>query len=512
MKTTDSRLRVGVAALNIALILLLWLLLTEAALYWPDALARIAFPWADNEWGDGPILMQLHRLAAGQPAYTSSLYAGSFDYGPVYVFLLFVVGKLLRLPFGIVSFRAISTVIGLLSLIPYAMCGVLIAARFGMRMTRLLTAVVAGVTALLAVTVLSRDFTFSSLHPDTLMALLLGLMLALYYGMVTGRLPAYCIWLLLAVSVIAAFTKQNSVIIFPFLVAALVLTGVVRRRIAFAVACAFVVLVAAVFAWMPPDMRAWTLWIPQSHGYEFARSHRALDLLKYLFIWQYYVTAEIAVVALVSMLIARREGAQAYIVDGAAGIGVVIVAILAYFKVLGVWNNLTLIALFAAPYCGALVVPLMSVRFVRRARPVVTVAAIALLTFVGLGVHSAEPPFAATPDVRRQMTAVDGAMHALCAEGKPILALIFTDMFTDCPNARQFSMIAFLEVQHARDRFEPGLFVLDRPPAFPYVIDIGQFPIPRRWQRYYRKAHEYPAVFGFGNYYYPATLRVWARR
>jgi hypothetical protein len=512
VKATTSRLRVGVAALNIALILLVWLLLTEAAIYWPDALARIAFPWADNEWGDGPILMQLHRLAVGQPAYTSSLSAGSFDYGPVYVFLLFVVGKLLRLPFGIVSFRAISIVLGLLSLIPYAICGTLIAVRLGMRRMRLLTVVVAGVTALLEMTVLSRDITFSSLHPDTLMALLLAVTLALYYGMVTGRLPEYGIWLLLAVSLVAAFTKQNSVIIFPFLLAALALTGVVRRRIAFAALGAFVVLVVAIFAAMPPDMRAWTLSIPQAHGYEFARSKRALDLLTYLFVRQYYVTAELAVVALVSALIAHREGARAYIVDGAPAIGVVIVAILAYFKVLGVWNNLSLIALFAAPYCGALVAPLMSVRFVRRARPVMTVAAIVLLALVGLGVHSAEPPFVATPEVRDQMTTVDRAMHALCAEGKPILALIFTDMFSDCANARQFSMIAFLEVQHARDRFEPGLFVLDRPPAFPYVVDIGQFPIPRRWQRYYRKAHEYPAWFGFGNYYYPATLRVWAMR
>ncbi len=496
----------------VALVLLAWVLFNATALYSPDALARVAFPWADNEWGDGPILIQLHRLYLGQPAYVNSVLATSFDYGPVYVFVLFAVAKVTGAPFGIVTFRAISVALGLLSAIPFAACAMLIARRFGVPLTRGLTTLVVIASVLLTLALVSRDITFASLHPDALVALLTATVLAVYYAIATRRLNPRFVWALLTVSAVAALTKQNSVLVFPLLVAALAVTGVIRWRLAIATVAVFAGVIVAAFALMSPDMRAWTLLIPQAHGYEFTRSGRAAGLLQYLFSWQYYITAEVVMVALVSALIQRREGWRAYVTDGAPLLAIAAVAILGYFKVLGVWNNLSLLALFAAPYCAALIVPLVTARSVVRTPWAWTLGAAVMLAAVAIGIDASEAPGVASSEMRSQMADVQVAMRALCAERAPILALTMTDMFLDCPNARLFPMLAYLEEENARNGFSPGLFALDRPPAFPRVVDMQLFPIPRRWQRFYRLVKSYPAVFGFGNYYYVQRVRVWALR
>jgi hypothetical protein len=448
----------------------------------------------------------------GQRAYAPVLLGNSFDYGPVYVFVLFALAKIVGAPFGIVTFRVISVAIGALSAIPFALCALLIAGRFGLPLTRRLAAVVAFVSVVLSLAILTRDMTFASLHPDALMAVLTATLLAVYYAIATRRLSNRFVWALLAVNLVGVFTKQNSALVFPLLVAALALTGAVRWYWAVAAVAAFVGIVVAGFAVMPPDMRAWTLLIPGAHGYEFTQPARAAALLRDVFLRQFYVAAELIVVALVSVLLARREGARAYIIDGAAALAVIAAAILAYFKVLGGWNNLTAIELFSAPYCAALVAPLVSVRIVAKAPWQLTVAATVLLTCVGLGINVSEPFAVANTEVRAQMTAIQAEAKALCAEGKPVLALAVPDMFLDCPTARLFPMVAYLEEEYARSGFAAGLYVVDRPPAFPRVVDMDLFPIPRRWQRFYRVIRTYPAVFGFGNYYNFEHLRVWALR
>lgn len=508
---TMSPLRIKIVLLMTLIALLLFLLAVEAALFWPNNLGRIAFPWADNEWADGPTLHQLHRMELGGPGYASPLGSDSMDYGAVYLFALFFLRRLFGLPFSIVSYRSISIGLGLLSIVPFSVSALLIARSAGLRrFTPLSTLLILGATALLTISVSARSITFASTHPDTLLALFVATSLAIYYAIATGVIRPQFVWLLVFVGILTAFTKQNSFVLLPILVIGLTLARVISWRLALATIAAYGGAVVLLLAVMPADMRAWMFMIPEAHPYEFLVASRVLDFIGYLTHWEYYISLELAIYAIVVILIARREGSRAYAMHFAAGFAIVLIAVQAYFKAFGVWNNLTIIGLFCIPYCATLVWLLSTPRFVKRTSVVVLAASMGLLLLIGHGLHEATQPWVPGSKIQGEMRVVNDAMHELCSRGKPILVLVLPDMFFDCPRASYALTLSYGEEALARKRFDPGLFVWDRPTTYPYIVDMWGWPLTRRWQRYYRLEREYPAVFGFGNYYYPMNVRVWA--
>jgi hypothetical protein len=120
-RATPFRVRVAACILVVAAVLF-WLAL-ELIAQAHGMIARLRFPFADNQWSDQTLILQLYHLEAGLPAYGPPRDLTSYDYGPVYLLTLRALRLLLHLPFSIVSFRYISAVGGALSVIPYTRSG-----------------------------------------------------------------------------------------------------------------------------------------------------------------------------------------------------------------------------------------------------------------------------------------------------------------------------------------------------------------------------------------------------
>lgn len=515
MKRPVSPLRVGFAVMSTIIAALLFLLVVDAAAFVHLALTRVAFPWADNQWSEGPLILQLYRLEHGGSAYPPARLADSFDYGPVYVYLLFTLRRILGLAFSTPSYRMISASFGMLAVIPFAICASIIAGRLGLRSLRVgAISVVLCSAALLAFSVLLRNITFDALHPDNLLALLLGCSLALYYALALRRIDARFIWALAAVSAVMVFTKQNSLVLFPILVLALWRTGALSGRLALASSGAFVAVLALALGLMPPDMRDWTFRVPGSHPYE-TQWPRLEDCFQIAFGLQAYITFGLALFALVVFLLAQRYGRDEYVLHGLPAAGILLTALSAYFKLYGVFNNLSIIALFSVPYCAALIGALTTPRFVMRAKLVAFAGAV-LLVAVGKSLQNTAPRDAADPLMVRQMSAAESVLRALCARQK-VLITFNPDLLFGCKNANFSLFFAYYELVGGRSGRGFGLTIFDRPTSYPYVVDtdyVSWWSIPRAWQRKFHIEKKLPAVLGlvgFENTYAPVKIRIWAR-
>jgi hypothetical protein len=507
-----SPLRAGFAVLLTVVAGLLFLLVVDAAIFLQPTLARIAFPWADNQWSDGPIIVQLYRLEHGGPAYAPAHLADSFDYGPVYIYLLFALRRVLGLAFSSSSYRAMSASIGLLSIVPLGICATLIARSLGLRRARSASMlIVLCTTALLSFAVLSRNITFDALHPDTLLALLASCSLALYYALAMRLVDGRFIWALAAIGTLMIFTKQNSFMVFPLLGLALWRTGALSAKLWLASFAAFVAISVLALDLMPADMREWTFQVPGSHPYE-THGFRLSELWLSLTDWQLYIGLELAVFAVVVVLLARRRGSLEYVVHGAPAAATVLMALSAYFKVFGVFNNLSFIALFSAPYCAALTGMLTTPRFVTRAKRLAVVGSVILLFAVGRSLHEATRRDVAGQTSIAQMSAAESTLRELCARQK-VLVTFNPDFFFGCKNAHFSLFFSYAELYAGRNRHRFGLTIFDRPTSYPYVVDtnIAPWAIPKTWQRKFHIERELPAVLGFEDRYLPVNIRIWAR-
>jgi hypothetical protein len=512
--TTITPLRVGFAVALTLLAGLMFLLAVDAATFLPATLARIAFPWATNEWADSTIIMQLYRLEHGGPAYAPAHLTSSYDYGPVYVYLLFFLRKLTSLPFSIVSYRTISMWLGLVSALPFLVCAGLIARGLGLLRTRsapMLVAICAA--AQLSIAVLSRNITFDSLHPDALLAALIGVALALHYALAMRLIDRRAVWLLVAVSVVTVFTKQNSFVVFPLLALGLWRTGALSTRLALGSFAAFSGFVLFVLALLPHDIREWTFEIPSSHPFEFTTWARLVEFWQFVTYWQVYLTLELVVFAGVVVLLASRHGRSEYVIHGVAAAGILVMALTAFFKALGTFNNFSIVALFCVPYCAALIGMLTTPRFVGRTNLLSLAGCALLLALIGRSLHDAtrrEIPDAA---IMAKMSTANAALRDICARG-PVLITVDPDMLLGCKNAHFSLFVSFQELTTARRQHKFGLTIFDRPTTFPYVVDVDSYAycsIPRSWQRAYHIERQLPIVLGYGNNYFPVNMRIWAR-
>jgi len=459
-------------------------------------------------------MLQLHRMAIGDQAYRSSLEVNSFVYAPAYLTTLHWIRSLLHLPFTAVSLRAISITLALLTTVPLALCALMIGQRGGVRIDHWLPrTLVAGSAVLAGVAVLMRNITFDSLHPDALLFLVTACALAIYYALVSDRLSPRYVWLLLAVCVLDAFTKQNSAAIFLVLLWALVALGKFSFRMGMLTSTVYVIAVALCYLIASPAERQWTLLIPGSQGYDFTPVH-TLGLWMQVSTWAPYLGV-LFLGTIVAMLLLRAVGGnRAVIIDAAAFVAILLTALSGYFKVFGVWNNITLVALFGVPYYALFVGLLLAPPIERLHQWTIGLvcAAFALGTPLGLFIQTRQ-----TPDARMVADFRDAQTYAnqLCAQHQSIIVTMFPEFFFDCPTAKFALFLDYGQLTTAYPHYFIGPTVIDVPPTEKYIVGssfVWMDSARPSWYTAYHVIKRLPAVFGYGSTnYWPTHVVVWER-
>ncbi len=500
-------------AYAIALPLILGLLVVAALQFFPSSIARANFPFAENLWPEGPLIVQLHRMATGDAAYRPTHEVGSFVYGPIYLNVLSWTRSILHLPFSIVSFRWISMIISFLAIIPLALCSLLIAQRAGVQVSQPVPrALVFGTAALAGIAVLMRNITFDTIHPDGLLFLLVASSLLIYYAIVAGRIDPRYVWLLLGICLVNAFTKQNSALIFPILLWALVALSLLSFRIGMLASTVYVLAVAAGYLILTPEARLWTLIVPGSQWYDFSlREHNLWAQITY---WEPFLGVLTVAIIFAFWFLKRMGGNRSFIIDAAALVGILVTALSGYFKIFGVWNNLALFGMFAVPYYAMLVGLLLSSSLERLKlwAAGVTVVAIGLATPLTLFMSPRQAP---DPRLVAQMQTAQVYADQLCAKNQPIMVNMFPELFLNCPNASFALNIDFGQLASAYPRFYAGPTVMDYSPSETYVVcsDFYGMPLPLgTWLHAYHVVKRLPVPFGYGQtFYWPVTLLVYER-
>ena len=483
-----------------------------------NAIARAGFPYADNQWSEGPLLLQLHRLATGGPTYTPTPLANAYDYGPLYLFVLGGIRKLLSLPDGIVAYRVLSMCLGVLSLVPLGFAGIAIAQRAGIGGTSPARLGIAVGTALLGLAVLARCITFDSLHPDSLAFLVIATALALHFAIAARMLPPTATWALTVVGVAAAFGKQNAVVVVPLLLAGLAGARIVTVRQVVAPLGTLIAAIVALIVAMPPDMRAWTLFVPLGQPYELW-APRLADCVRFLTYWQPYLAVGFIAAGVALIVLGLRTGPRGLAIDAAALAAVAVVAFTGYFKTLGIWNNLAVLGLGTAPYAGALLGFGFGWRTRAMGRLLLASAGFASLLALGIALRGGEKQ---VPDAQidRELSAVKALAGTLCATKQTIVVTVFPEPFLDCPTAQFALGQSYLELQTAYPRYYAGPTVFDRPIDARYVVIAtavtgppGRLGLPAPWAHGYTNlVKRLVVVQGWGANYFPVELRVFEHR
>lgn len=448
-------------------------------------------------WSEGPLLLELRRMAVGEPAYTPPTLVNAYDYGPVYDIAVNTLRAAFGLEPSVVVLRHISMALGLLSVVPLAFATWFVATRAGLRGMPLRVAVTFG--ALLGVADLARNITFEFLHPDNMLFLLIASALAFYYGIAAGRLSPQYAWAIVAFCVAAAFTKQNSVVVAVVLLCGLTLGGRLDRRLLTGTVAATLAAIAACVVAMPPAMRAWSVQVPLAHRYQPILG-RLADLGVAFVHEEPFVGASVLLGLPALWLLSRHAGRRTLWIDGVAAAAIAITAFAAFFKELGTSNNIALSAAWAAPYAGVVVGALVAAVAAGR-RPFAAAAgllAIAAILAHALRDYSGDqhPPLARgdARDARRMQVLVDD----LCASGGTIMVVeVFPDFFR-CRSA-QFAVPGSLtELQLAYPRYDPGATIFDRPIAARYVVAPEGLDLPDAWAATYHAVHPEITLAGPG--------------
>jgi hypothetical protein len=481
-----------------------------------NSIARASFAYANLQWSEGPLILQLHRLALDQAAYLSTSQVNSYDYGPLYVSLLSTVRALFGLPDGIVAYRTLSIVLGLLAVVPFAYAAIAIAARAGLARSFAAKAAIAAGAVLLGISVMARSVTFDTLHPDNLAFLMIATALALHFAIAARAVPPVTIWALVAIGILSALSKQSSAAVVPILLAGLAGAGVVPVRRALVAFAALAVGIVLLVIAMPQDVRAWTVLVPAAQPYEFWLS-RIVECLKNITSWQAYIGISFVSSAIAIGVLIRRDGRRAALVDAAALLSVAIVAFAGYFKTLGIWNNLSFLCLGTVPYAAALLGFAFDQRLDDRDQRTLALGSLATLCALGLALLGGTKP---VPDaqINQQMSAVFAAAKRLCATNQSIMVTTFPDAFFGCPYAEYALGQSYTELQAAYPKYYVGKTVFDQPTNAHYVVAYNNDNDPPilmglpAWYAAYRLVDRLPTVHGWGQNFYPVQFRVFEHR
>ncbi len=503
----DMRVEVAAAAIA-ALCSILWIA-RWAYDAWTNALARAQLPFADNQWSEGPLMLQIHRMATGSHAFMPTSDANSYDYGPAYVWFLQFAQHALGLPPSVVTMRGITIAFGLLTIVPLAIASVLIARRIGIpAKSRLSLRIAAFAGVAIGTSILFRCITFDVVHPDDVFDFLMLSSLALYYAIAQGFLDRRWIWGLVILTFLPATAKQSAYILFPLLAIGLVAAKRITTNLAVRATIAFGGGAAAFFLLIPSNARAWTFVVPAAHPYQFTDPKRLLDCFQHLTIKEPYLGISILGCALVVWAIGRSAGRSAFLVDLAPLAATGIMAFGAFFKILGIYNNLSILGVVAAPYLAAGVAALIerspTLRLPTWSKYAAT--ALTILLAFSLGETQRQVP---DKDVVGMLRGVHETAQKLCAQGSTIVVLTQPDMFFGCPNARYALAASVEELDAAFPRYSSGGTLFDKPLSAKYVFSVRELGLPPPWRSGYELLKTQPTYTGYGDRYFPTQIDIY---
>jgi len=311
-----------------------------------EEIPRILFPWDLRMFSESTLLTDMLKMTAGYGPYTRPADQNSFIYAPGLEYLTF---GLLR-PFGaqldIRACRAVTVLVGV--------SAALVAGRIAVRFAEALGTVghrraARFVAASVAVLVVFKSFTADGCHPDNLHCLHAMLVVALCGAAVDGqsfRIAALAV----VVAGLGVAVKQTAL---PGALGALVVVlGLCRRSFgvarsaALAALSALSVIAGAWLVFHGPG-KFWALDVPSHHTVELERFY---GLVAHVMSVPHRVLLLLTFVPSV-LYLAMRTGGRARAVLGpwlVIGATEVLPSLASYFKVLGWWNNLTILDLWAA--------------------------------------------------------------------------------------------------------------------------------------------------------------------
>ncbi len=481
--------------------------LIEGVLGFVNSISRAVFPYANNQWSEAPLALELHRMAAGQPAFLPTARVNSYDYGPVYVYILNGLRVLTGHPFDIVWFRFVTIALGLLAILPLVACALALAARAGItRKDRAGISITIAVAVSAGLAVLSQGITFDSIHPDNVSYLFIAAGLAVYYLLADGRLRAPWSLAMVGFCVVAVFAKQSSFAFAPLLIAALWLSRRMTLRWAAGTFAGYMLAMAIVFVALPHDMLAWIFKVPSAHLYQLTAQHTT-DFIAFMTKYEPFLSVLLVLFPLAAIFIARKSGRRALWIDAAVVVGTLGVAMAGYFKALGAWNNLTLIGVTMVPYLATLLGVLVTPRILGAAPRPLAFAALILVLAVPLGLST--PPKAIPDDhTMATMRGLAAEADALCKTGKPIAVTVYPDLFFNCPNATSTLFVSFEELRQAYPRYYAGPTDDDLPPKATYAVGIDTYGLSPVWTAAYKEVKRIPGVIGWGAGYFPVQFQI----
>jgi hypothetical protein len=430
-------------------------------------------------WSEGPLLLELHRLSLGGPAYTPPAELSAYDYGPVYVVVLNGLRAIVGQPVDLAVFRLLTIALGVLAMFPVGVAAAAVARRAGSRSRPVLLAAAAA-GGLLGLDVLAHNLTFEKVHPDNLVFVLVAGAVAVHFAIAARMVRPRFAWAIVICGVAGAFTKQNAGAVAPLLLAGLAAAGTITWRRFSLHVVTYAALVAGCVLAMPQAMRAWTVWIPLAHRYQFT-AEKFSDAAAALTTGGPYLCGTIIVTLFVLAVLSRRAGNRALWIDAAALAAVVSAALPAYFKELGIFNNLTILAAATAPYTGAAVGLLYA-----WAREAGGLRAVMLMLLLGTLLTASLARFddRSAPAIglaeQRNVARMEALADALCAGNRTVFVYAPLSEFFRCRSARFALSASLTELRLAFPRYDAGPTVFDRPVDTDFFVgpDIPDPPDP----------------------------------
>jgi hypothetical protein len=317
--------------------------LSLLALLVAQVVRRVRFPWDAYIWSESPFLTNMWKLSVGQPFYQSRESANSFVYAPGLELVCSALLRPLGLALDVRACRVVVVLLGALASLAASrsvsrFAGALSDERCGRR----LLSVFAGAVACL---VLFKSFTADVCHPDNLHVLhATATLAALGFALETKRLAHALV--VVFVAALGVLTKQTAAAgVIGALVALLVLEPSFRtRRAALALLAVGLGALGAVL-WLlfrSEHARFWLIEVPGHHAYVLSKldaltsdvlltPHRAL-------LWA------LAPYAVISLYLSSSSTVRKLLFAWlAVGVTEVAPAFLAYFKWMGLSNNLAIV-------------------------------------------------------------------------------------------------------------------------------------------------------------------------
>ncbi|MGD0529745.1 MAG: hypothetical protein ABSE49_31705, partial [Polyangiaceae bacterium] len=311
-----------------------------------EEIPRILFPWDLRMFSESTLLTDMLKMTAGHGPYTAPSDQNSYIYAPGLEYLTFALLRPLGAQLDIRACRAVTVLVGLAAAFVAGGVAVRLAESLGPLPHRRAAHFVAASVAALVV---FKSFTADACHPDNLYCLHAMLVIALCSGAVDR--PSFGMAVVaVVVAGLGVAVKQTAL---PGALGALIVVlGLCRRAFGLprsALLAASSAVSVLLGAWL--DFHGWgRFWALEVPSHQTVEPERVFGLVAHVMTVPHRILLVILFVPSV-LYLAMRARDRAPMVLGpwlAVGVTEVLPSLASYFKVLGWWNNLTILDLWAA--------------------------------------------------------------------------------------------------------------------------------------------------------------------